>query len=151
MNIIAIAILVLLAFVLQYALTFMQMKSFNKSYKRLRKQGRVAIGRRKGALRAGAIVLFSIDSDGYIIEGSYLQGVTVLSRFRVLKGFEGINVGTLTEADCKALRLSFSLTQAVIDAKNNYNTITSGGEVEEPKSPLNKLSVAIENVIPGRK
>lgn len=143
MNIIAIAILVLLAFILQYALTYLQMKGFNTHYSRLRKMGRVAIGRKKGALRAGAIVMLAIDENANIIAGSFLQGITVLARFKNFDGFIGINIVDITEEYCKALRLSKSLTLAVLDARDNYITISEGGEVEMPQSPLQKLGGAI--------
>lgn len=147
MNIILIAVLVLLAFILQYALTYLQMKGFNTHYKSLRRKGRVAIGRKKGALRAGAIVLLAIDDKADIISGSYLQGITVLARFRKLEKFNGMNIADITEDDCKALRFSRSLTAAVLDARNNYITISQGGEVEMPPSPLAKLGNAL---IPSR-
>ena len=56
MNLIVLGILFILAFILQYALTYVQLNSFKRSYSKLRRIGRVVIGRKKGAARAGAIV-----------------------------------------------------------------------------------------------
>ncbi len=64
MSLIPLMILFLAAFMLQYLFTFMQMKDFNRHYGSLRRMGRVAIGKVKGALRAGAIVMFAIDEEG---------------------------------------------------------------------------------------
>ena len=44
-----------------------------------------------------------------------MQGVTVLARCKMLEGFEGKNVATLTEDDCRQLRLSKSLTRGVLE------------------------------------
>ncbi|MDO5145825.1 MAG: transcriptional regulator GutM [Eubacteriales bacterium] len=139
MNLIPLMILFLAAFLLQYLFTFMQMKNFNKHYSFLRKKGRVAIGKVKGVLRAGAIVMFAIDEQGMILAGSYLQGVTVLARCRKLQGFEGKNVARLTENDCKTLRLSHSLTRGVLEASSNYNILMAGGEIPEQPSPIKRM------------
>ena len=139
MNLIPLILLFMAAFVLQYLFTFMQMKDFNMHYSTLRKMGRVAIGKVKGALRAGAIVMFAIDDEGIILDGRYLQGLTVLARCKVLKGFEGKDVGQLTEEDCKALRLSRSLTKGVLEASSNYIILLAGGEIPEPEAPLERL------------
>jgi DNA-binding transcriptional regulator of glucitol operon len=125
------------AFILQYVLTFIQMKSFTAHYSKLRRKGRVAIGKVKGGFNAGAIVMFAIDKDGIILEGSYMQGITVFARLKELKGFEGKDVGILTKADCK--NLAKPLTKAVLEASSNYKVIMGGGEVVEAPSPLQRL------------
>lgn len=126
-----------IAFILQYMLTFIQMKSFTANYSKLRRKGRVAIGKVKGGFRAGCIAMFAIDENGIILEGSYMQGVTVFARIKELKGFEGKDVGILTEADCKSL--SKPLIKAILEASSNYNVIMGGGVVVEPPSPLQRL------------
>lgn len=126
-----------IAFILQYILTFAQMKSFTAYYSKLRKRGRVAIGKVKGGFRAGCIAMFAIDQNGIILEGGYMQGITVLARVKKLNGFEGKDVGRLTEADCK--NLAKPLTKSVLEASSNYNVIMGGGEVAEPQSPLQRL------------
>lgn len=126
-----------IAFTLQYVLTFVQMKSFTAHYSRLRKKGRVAIGKAKGAFNAGCIAMFAIDEDGIILEGSYMQGVTVFARAKNLNGFEGKDVGTLTEVDCKGL--AKPLKKSILEASSNYKVIMGGGEIVEPPSPLQRL------------
>lgn len=139
MNMVPLIILFCAAFALQYLLTFVQMKSFHTSYRRLREQGRVAIGKSKGALRAGAIAMFAIDESGTILEGSCMQGVTVFARFHKLKGFEGMDVGRLKAEDCKKLHLAKPLAKAVLEASSNYNILMNGGEIQEEPAPLTKL------------
>lgn len=151
MNIILLIILCFCAFAIQYFLTFIQMRSFSNEYKALRRKGRVAIGKRKGAFSAGAIVLFAIDDGGDIIEAAYMQGVTVLARCKGLKGFNGLNVAALDEDICKERYLSRSMTAAVLNARDNYTTIMAGGEVAEPLSPLGRLTNRIDSIATGIK
>ena len=133
------------AFILQYVLTFIQMKSFTAHYSKLRRKGRVAIGKVKGGFNAGSIAMFAIDKDGIILEGSYMQGITVFARLKELKGFEGKDVGILTKADCK--NLAKPLTKAVLEASSNYKVIMGGGEVVQAPSPLQRLG----NVLTAKK
>ena len=132
------------AFLAQYALGIVQMKSFTVNFGRLRKMGKVAIGKKKGAFRAGAIVMFAVDNDGIILDGSYMSGVTVLARFKKLKGFEGLNVATLTKENVKGFPKQ--VQGAILEASSNYNVIMSGGEVQEPESPLGRLTGSIKNL-----
>jgi len=127
-----------IAFMLQYLLTFIQIKSFTEYYKKLRKKGRVAIGKSRGAFHAGCIAMFAINEDGIILEGSYMQGVTVFARAKKLTGFEGKDVGSLTEKDCKGLMKP--LKKSILEASSNYNIIMAGGEVLEPPSPIQRLT-----------
>lgn len=146
MNIIPLILLFCIAFALQYLLTFLQMKSFMRSYRRLRQQGRVAIGKAKGAFHAGAIAMFSIDQSGTILEGSYLQGVTVFARTRTLCGFEGMDVGAIQKTDCEKLHLPKPLTKAVLEAASNYRILMSKGEILEEPAPLTKAANALKRM-----
>ncbi len=147
MNLIPLIILFCIAFALQYLLTFLQMKSFMGSYRSLRQKGRVAIGKAKGAFRAGAIAMFAIDGSGNILEGSCLQGVTVFARARNLKGFEGMDVGALCQEDCKKMRLSGPITKAVLEASSNYRILMAGGELKEEPAPLAKAADALKHLV----
>lgn len=146
MNLIPLIILFCIAFALQYLLTFLQMKSFMGSYRKLRQKGRVAIGKAKGAFRAGAIAMFAIDGDGKILEGSCLQGVTVFARARTLKGFEGMDVGTLCQEDCKRMHLPGPIKKAVLEASSNYRILMAGGELKEEPAPLAKAANALKRL-----
>ena len=50
MSFMVIAVAMLAAFCLQFLFQMVQMKSFNKFYTKLRKKGRVAIGKAKGGV-----------------------------------------------------------------------------------------------------
>lgn len=134
-----------LAFVLQYILTMMQMKSFTQHYGKLRRIGRVAIGKQKGGFKSGAIAMFAIDDKGDIIQGSYLTGVTVLARFKTISGFEGKNIASLCEEDAK--NYPKQVRKAVVEASSNYITIMAGGVIDESKSPLASITGSFKKVV----
>lgn len=144
MSFMVIAVAMLAAFSLQFVFQLVQMRSFNKYYSKLRKQGRVAIGKAKGGFHAGAIVLFAIDQDGVILNGSFMRGFTMLARFKDWDFFNGIDVGTITKDDCATIGVS--LRRAVLDASSNYNTIMSGGEVLEKPSLFQRIGDKIYGV-----
>ena len=58
--------------------------------------------------------------------------------------FNGLKVGTINREDCKAIKLSASLTSAVLDGVVNYKTISAGGQVEMEPSPFGKLAKKIK-------
>lgn len=135
------------AFALQYYLTFRQLKSFSAAYGRMRKTGnRAAIGRFAGKIRAGAVVIFSIDKDGNIEDGEMMQGVTVFARFRPFTAFNGENVADLDEKGCREKHLSISLTRAVTDASYNYRHVMNGEEIPVPPSPLKKAGQSLSGL-----
>lgn len=140
MNILVIGILIACAFIIQYVLTYIQLNSFKFSYGRLRRQGRVVIGRKKGAMRAGAIIMLAIDGNDKVISGSSIQGVTVLARFKNFDYFNGLKVSTISIEDCQAIGLSKSLTAAVLDGVLNFKTVSAGKEIENPQSPFEILA-----------
>jgi len=124
-------------YLLQCLFGLMQMKDFSKTFRPLRKMGRVAIGRTNGGLRAGAIVMFAIDENGIILAGKRMMGVTVLAKFKDFTGFEGRNIGELTQTDVE--KLPKHLRKAILDAVMNYNIIMSGGEIPPRLSLFQKI------------
>ena len=134
-----------IAYVLQFLLTMIQMKDFNLNFRDLRKMGRVAIGKKKGGFVAGSIVMFAIDDKGIILKGMCLSGVTVLARFKEINDCNGVDISTITEEQVKSY--SKQVQKSILDASSNYITITNCGEIEEEKSPLQKLSGSIQKVV----
>ena len=124
-------------YLIQCLFGLMQMKDFSKTFRPLRKMGRVAIGRTNGGLRAGAIVMFAIDENGVILTGKRMMGVTVLAKFKDFTGFEGRNIGELTQKDVE--KLPKPLRKAILDAVMNYNIIMSGGEIPPRLSLFQKI------------
>lgn len=125
------------AWLLQSFLGFFQIKNFNKHFSQLRRKGRVAIGRKKGFFRAGTVILIAINKSNQILEAKKMQGVTVFSRVKPLRGLDGKNLLKLTMQD---LHIYDKLTVAAIqDAAANVKIISKGGEVPIQKSLFERL------------
>ena len=129
-----------LAWLLQGMLGLLQIRNFNKKYTELRRLGRVAIGKKTGKFRAGTVVMFAIDKDIRILQAAQMQGVTVFSRVRQIKGFEGRHLLGLTEQDM--LHCNRLIRAAIMDALNSSDIILKGGELKVRKSWLERLMPA---------
>ncbi|MBR1628838.1 MAG: transcriptional regulator GutM [Lachnospiraceae bacterium] len=141
---VALGIVVIIAFVIQSALSMVQMKHFSNEFIALRRKGKVAVGRKSGGFHAGAIVMFLIDEKGMIQEGKKLEGVTILARVKVLPGFEGRYIGDLKRED--GPKNHRNLCRAIEDAALTYRKYMAGEEIPEPPSPIGRVGQAIENV-----
>lgn len=56
-----------LSWVAQSALSFKQAKAFSTLFVDMRRRGRVAMGKFRGGIVQGAIVMFGLDDDGVIL------------------------------------------------------------------------------------
>lgn len=130
-------LLIGLSWLLQSFFGFMQIKHFNKKYAEMRQLGRVAIGKKTGLFKAGTVVMFAIDRKNNILTAAKMQGVTVLSRVRTLKGFEGKNLLHLGEEDFHKVNKLTRL--AIEDALNSYHVISKGGELKVKKGWIDLL------------
>ena len=74
-----------------------------------------------------------------------MMGVTVLAKFKDFTGFEGKNVGELTQADVE--KLPKPLKKAILDAAMNYNIIMSGGEIPPRLSLFQKISQKLKKPV----
>ncbi|MCD8818258.1 transcriptional regulator GutM [Mammaliicoccus sciuri] len=136
MFFIILIIMLAVGFVIQYLLGLLQIKNFTKHYKNMREKGRVAIGRRPAILKAGTLVLLQINNRNEIEEARYMQGVTVFSKFKKLKGLDGYKINKLRDTDLK--KYNKLLIKAILDAQHTFNVIQSGGEIEKIPSPMMK-------------
>lgn len=103
----------------------------------MRSMGRVAIGKRTGMLRAGTVVMFCIDKRNKILKAAKMQGVTVFSRVRDLKGFEGKYLLKISEEDFNGVDKLTKL--AIADALRSYDIISQGGELKVKKGWIDYL------------
>lgn len=110
------------AWVLQFVFGIAQVKRFNIELKTLRKQGKVAIGKSRGKIRAGCLVMLCIDENLNILKGRKLEGVTSFARFRDFNLLNGIKLTDLNEDLCIALKMDKQLTKAVMGCLNDYLT-----------------------------
>ena len=132
------------AFLIQMALGFLQLKHFTKAYAEMRAIGKVAIGKKPGRVKSGTIVMVAISNSGKILKVRKMQGTTVMATFKDLPGFEDKNIRTLNEEDmghCNKL-----LKAAILDAVSNYKIIMSGGTIPEKSSLFRRMMVKAEHV-----
>ena len=134
------------AFVLQFIFASIQIKDFNKNYKRLRKIGRVTIGKYKGAIFAGSIAMFAIDEEEKIIEGVCMSGVSILARFKKFNMLNDENIGNIQ----KKLNLPKPVKKAIENASSNYRRIINGEEIKPEKSPIGKVTDSLKCIATGK-
>ncbi|MDO4594740.1 MAG: transcriptional regulator GutM [Tissierellia bacterium] len=139
-------IIIFSMFMLQYLLTFLQMKSFRKYFSKFIKQGKVAIGIKKGIFFEGCIVMFLIDDYGNIKNASMISGFTVFSRFKEFNKLNNYNLLEFDEEILKLLKFSRSKTKAILNAKENFIKVKNGEEIELKKSPFQQITSKIFNI-----
>lgn len=149
MKMFKVGLVIMAAFLLQAVLSALQMRHFSKEFIKLRKQGKVACGRQAGAFHAGAIAMFLIDDNGIIREARKLEGVTCLARVKVMDGFEGKYVGSLTGEEVN--KSHKNLRKAVRDASLTYCKFMSGEEIIDPPSPFQRVEGSIKNILTSKK
>lgn len=149
MKMFKVGLVIMVAFLLQAVLSALQMRHFSKEFIKLRKQGKVACGRQAGRFHAGAIAMFLIDDNGIIREARKLEGVTCLARVKVMDGFEGKYVGSLTGEEVP--KSHKNLRKAVRDASLTYCKFMSGEEIIDPPSPFQRVEGSIKNILTNKK
>ncbi|SJZ88294.1 transcriptional regulator GutM [Garciella nitratireducens] len=133
-------------FLLQSFLGLQQIKHFNKEYVKMRKEGKVAIGRRPGKIRAGTLVMFCLDQEGVIQYGRKMQGITVLARFKDLKGYEGVKIDSLDKESRLLKKESKLIRECILNAVETYNLVIHGKEIAIKEPPLTSLKKKVKNL-----
>lgn len=145
MNILVLGAIAIIAYILQIFLGMKQIKNFNSVYIRMKRKGKVAIGRRPGKIASGTILLLGVDHTGLIKDAEMMQGTSIFARFKPRPQFVGIDIHHLTEAPM--LMKENKLTrQAAANAQKIYLEVEQGNHREEaPVSPIfnigNQLSL----------
>lgn len=138
MNFWFLLIILGIAYLTQMVLSTLQLKDFSTAFAAMRRRGKVAIGKHKNALSAGAIVLFLLDDDGFIVEGRYICGLTIVARFKPLIGFDGLHITEVLGGPM--LRLPVPLRLAITNAHDNWRTVQLGEIPTEPPGPWTRLA-----------
>ncbi|MFC2742203.1 MAG: transcriptional regulator GutM [Selenomonas artemidis] len=86
-----------LLFVVQVVGTHLQVKEYKRAVREMHKLGNVGIGSRRRKLGPSNIVIIACNSDGEILDGRMMQGMTILSRFRPMEGIAGRTIYSLHE------------------------------------------------------
>lgn len=128
-------VLAIAMWVLQGILSVFQLKKFNRELKRLRKSGRVAIGKARGRFKAGCLLMLCIDENCTIIKGRKLQGITSFARFKDFNNLNGIVLTDITGDFCN--NFDKQTKTAILSAVEEYRQYTKQQEekmcLETPK------------------
>lgn len=139
--------LIIIAYICQIMLGLKQIKHFNQVYAGLRKQGKVAIGRRPGKIKSGTIAMFAIDQKGNILDAKVMQGVTVVAKFKDKVNYIGENINSLTQTHRKVQKENRLTQAAILDARNLYLAVATK-TYKEPValSPLTMLRAQLSGL-----
>lgn len=124
-------------FILQSFLGFWQIKNFNYHYRELKSEGKVAIGRSKGIVRTGVVLLIAVDNQARIKEAKKMQGLTVFARFKEAPELQHENLMDIPEE--KIDNMNRFYRKAIWDAQHVYRLVQAGHEVPKPSSPAEKI------------
>lgn len=143
MNIFFLAAIAIMAYILQIFLGMKQIKDFNAVYIRMKRKGKVAIGRRPGKIASGTILLLGVTADGIIQEAEMMQGTSILARFKARPQFVGIDIHELLEAPMLA-RENKLTRQAAANAQKIYLEVERGNHIEDrPLSPVFQIGTQL--------
>ncbi len=137
--------LVLGAYILQVIFGLKQIKHFNAVYQMLRRQGKVAIGRYAGKIKAGTIVMFAVDEEGIIIDAVKMQGVTVMAKFKRMPRYLHLAIESLTPDHEVVKQENKLMRRTIANAREIYLRVQAGDYREEtPPSPFASLALHIK-------
>lgn len=87
----------LLAFMVIQALgTYVQVQQYKKAVRRLHKKGNIGIGSKRSRIRNN-IVIIACDSQGKIVDGELMEGLTVFTKFKQIPEIVGKDIFALKE------------------------------------------------------
>lgn len=100
---------------LQGILAYFQIKHFRKVVNEMKKQGKVLIGKQKGKLSAGSIVVLAIDKHNKVINAQEMRGITIFNKFRVKDEFINKSIDELKRElpNMKNKKSSLALKKAI--------------------------------------
>lgn len=84
-------------FVGQVLGTHLQVKAYRHAVRQMHRLGNVGIGSRRRRFGPSNIVIIACNSDGRILDGRMMQGMTILSRFRPMEDIVGRTIYELHE------------------------------------------------------
>ncbi|MBL1229702.1 transcriptional regulator GutM [Enterococcus sp. BWB1-3] len=143
MNILFLGVIAIMAYAIQMILGLKQIKNFNTVYSRMRRKGKVAIGRRPGKIVSGTILLLAVASDGKITKAEMMQGTSILARFKERPQFVGLNIHELSENHPLLLKENKLTRQAALNAKGIYLDVEKG-EFQERQSVSPVMNLGIQ-------
>ncbi len=147
MDILLISLIIGAAFFLQSIFGFFQVRNFVKEFHAMCKKGKVLIGKNPKKIRAGSLILLSIDDNAVIKKAKMMQGVTVFARFKEIKTLKNRSLPILASSH-EEMRKFDSLTQeCILNAYRNYINFKTGKmSRSDLDTSTNFLSLPVFNV-----
>lgn len=125
-------VIAVVMWIMQCVLGLWQFKRFNRHFKALRAEGRVAIGKAKGRIVAGSVVLLCIDQESRIIKGAKMQGLTIFAGVKPFMDLNGRYLPEIREENCA--KLDKQTKKAVLNAVENYKIFEKQEETKKLES-----------------
>ncbi|SHE74603.1 transcriptional regulator GutM [Alkalibacter saccharofermentans] len=135
-DVVRMGLVIAVFWLLNAVLGMRQVKDFNKNYIELKKKSRVLIGRKRGYLQAGTVILLAIDDQDVITEARKMQGVSIFARVKAFSGLTGKEVEQLLD---EALLKNYNrYTQKAL--KNAYENFVA---FNKEKSEKNEMEASV--------
>lgn len=125
--------------ILQGLLGFWQLRHFNQRFNLLRKEGRVVVGKSKGRIMAGAVLMFCLDQDCNIIKGEKMEGISIFSRMKPFNSLNNLNLLEIEED--KLSGLGRPTSKAIMNAIENYRAF-----INKTKNDMEVIGVENERI-----
>jgi DNA-binding transcriptional regulator of glucitol operon len=100
---------------IQFGLTFWQLRRYNQRLSELRKQGTVWVGLHGSAWKGRTYAVIVVDKDKRVVCIEKFSGVTIFAVLKPIPGFEGRPLSDLTD-DSVELPVSEKMLQAIRNA-----------------------------------
>lgn len=115
-----ILLIIFLMWLAQFGLGYFQIKHYNTTMKSLKGKGNVYVGRQKGRLGSGSIILIVLDRNGIVIDFLEMKGITVFERFKKKEMYIGKSAEQLME-DVSALKKENATSKAIKTALQDFS------------------------------
>jgi DNA-binding transcriptional regulator of glucitol operon len=135
----AIIILLAIAWLLQFALSYLQMRRFYGRIKQLNKSGSVWIGMEGSAWKRRHYVALVVDKNNIIQRAEELQGWTVLAKLKPVIGLEGRPISDIKD-DSIELPVKPKLLLALRNAVKHIEDAAERKALEEAQSANEEIS-----------
>ena len=135
-----IIVLLIIMRIIQYALTYWQMKRFVRRFSAIRQAGKTAVGMSGGRYQGRAYGVLTVGADQRVLHAEQFAGLTVFSRLRQVPEMVGMTLEDVLD-ESRELPVSNKLQQAFRkaatdlvealeqDGRENSETL-DGGQVE---------------------
>ena len=144
-----IIIIFVVAWVIQYALTFFQMRRYNKRLSELKKLGPTAVGLSGSMYKRRAYGVLVFDDKDTIIRAEQFSGWTVFAGLKPVKELEGLTLNDVKKESVE-LPISKKIRSAFINAVDQVEAarkkaVEAAAQAQDEKQLAENLSGAGKN------